>query len=89
MIPTGKVLITQENHNIFRDSLLRLSRVQEKHLKSNKQHFMDKDNLVLTIIQALEECKRSKAVREANNTFLANLCFDEEWKMAKRNWKRT
>ena len=49
---------------------------------------MDKDNLVLTIIKALEECKRSKATREAKNTFSANPWFDEECKMAKRNGKK-
>ena len=49
---------------------------------------MDKDNLFLTIIKALEECKRSKATREAKNTFPTNSWFDEECKMAKRSWKK-
>ena len=88
MIPIGKVLMTQENHNIFQDSLLRLSRVPRNHPKFDKQHSMDRDNLVLTIINALEECKRSRATRDAKNTFPANPWFDEECKMAKRNWKK-
>ena len=67
---------------------MRLSRVQGKHLKSDKQHSMDKDNLVLTIFKALKECKRSKATREAKNTFPANLWFDEECKMEKEHEQR-
>ena len=88
MIPTGKVLMTQENQDTFQESLLRLSRVPGNHAEFDKQHFMDKDNLVLTIIKALEECKRSRATREAKNTFSANPWFDEECKRAKRNWKK-
>ena len=49
---------------------------------------MDKDNLVLTVIKALEECKRSKATREAKKTFLTNPWFDKECKMVKKNWKK-
>ena len=88
MISTGKVLMTQENHNNFQDSLLRLSRVSGNHPEFDTQHFMDKDNLVLTIIKALEECKRSRVTRDAKNTFPANPWFDEECKMEKRNWKK-
>ena len=88
MILTGRVLKTQENHNTFQDSLLRLSRAPGTHPKFDKQHFMDKDNLFLTIIKALEECKRTRATREAKNTFPTNLWFDEECKRAKRNFKK-
>ena len=70
------------------EGVKRRPKVQGKYLKSDKQHSTDKDNLVLTIIKALEECKRSRATREAKNTFLANPWFDEECKMAKRNWKK-
>ena len=88
IILTGRVLMTQENHNTFQNSLIRMSRAPGVHHEFDKQHFMDKDNLVLTIIKALEECKRSRATREAKNTFPANPWFDEECKRAKRNWKK-
>lgn len=53
------------------------------------QQKVSTDALVPIILKALEKCQRTKAKKEANNTFPTNMWFDEECKLAKRKLRKS
>lgn len=86
--PQGRIFMTHENQKLFNDALKQNIKEHEYSSASTRNHFVNKVMLVPLIHKALDECKRSNPRRDAKNTFVVNLWFDEECKMAKRKLRQ-
>ena len=80
----GRIILTQENCNIFRKALERLCK-REEILSQG----LNNQQLTNLIQRALTKCKRAKNRKRETNCFPVNACFDEECKKARRRWRES
>ena len=76
----GRILLTQENCNVFRKALERLCKREEIPSQGlNNQQ----------LTNSVTKCKRAKNRKRETNCFPVNAWFDEECKKARRRWKES
>lgn len=87
----GKILLNQENKNIFKARLeqqfQQMNNLSEGNKVNEEYVYVNSSMLISIIHKALNACKRSGSRKRATNTFPANPWYDEECKAAKRSIK--